>query len=100
MTRVLADVEGDRFSLQVYGHATGSVQVCAAVSGLVYALAGYVQNGVCAKDNICDMMEADVRLSFSGGEQAAGAFWCVVIGLEQIAKSNPTFLEVQVTGRV
>ena len=99
MTRVLAGAAGDRFFLQVCGHATGSVQVCAAVSGLVYALAGYVQNDACVKDNICDIMGADARLSFSGGEQAAGAFWCVVIGLEQIAKANPTFLEVRVTGR-
>ena len=72
MTRVLAGAAGDRFFLQVCGHATGSVQVCAAVSGLVYALAGYVQNDACVNDNICDIMEADARLSFSGGEQAAG----------------------------
>ena len=26
-------------------------------------------------------------------------YGCVVIGLEQIAKANPTFLEVRVTGR-
>ena len=44
MTTGYAELEGGRCLLVLDGHATGSPSVCAAISGLVYALAGYLTN--------------------------------------------------------
>ena len=44
MTKVRAMRRGDHYAVHARGHATGSPQVCAAISGLLYALAGYARN--------------------------------------------------------
>ena len=46
MTKVYAERDGNRCILSAQGHAIGSEQVCAAVSGLLYALAGYLTNAI------------------------------------------------------
>ena len=46
MTQVYAERDGQRCILSAQGHATGSVEACAAVSGILYALAGYVTNAM------------------------------------------------------
>lgn len=70
-------------------HAAGSAQVCAAVSGIMAALAGYLQNSS-ATVSILDMRKGYNRLVFSGADEA---FKMAVIGLMQIEKSYPEYIE-------
>lgn len=46
MTRIYAEMDGPRCTISAQGHATGSVEACAAISGILYALAGYVTNRI------------------------------------------------------
>lgn len=93
MTKVQVRKDGHRCVLSAQGHATGSVEVCAAVSGILYALAGYLVNHD-IKISQQRMEEADVLLDFSGDECAAAAFEVAVIGLAQIGQRHPEFLQV------
>ena len=96
MTTVYATDAGGVMRLSVRGHATGSDQVCAAVSGLVCALAGYLANddGAQVQEQVVDSARAVFR--FTGGPEAHGAFKAVVIGLQQLAASYPDFIEAGV----
>ena len=98
MTKVYAECSGNRCILSAKGPATGSVEVCAAVSGILYALAGYLTNAV--RERYIEfyenrMEEADVMLDFNGDECTAAAFEMAVIGLAQIGQQHPEFLCVE-----
>ena len=43
MTHVHLEQKGDRYRVRCIGHATGSPETCAAVSCLIYTLAGWVR---------------------------------------------------------
>lgn len=97
MTSVYAERDGNRYTIAAQGHATGSPEVCAAISGILYALAGYVRN---ADDGSTlayyERLESGiVDLSFRGGPGAEGAFDMAVIGLKQIEAQYPDFLRVE-----
>ena len=96
MTTVYYEAQGGRCLLSVRGHATGSPAVCAAVSGLVYALAGYLVNceGVLLYNKVLDSGQA--LLHFQGDQGAQAAFRVTLIGLAQIAKAHPE--QVELTG--
>ena len=84
MTQVYAERDGQRCILSAQGHATGSVEACAAVSGILYALAGYVTNAM--RERYVEvytwrMESGDVQLDFSGDDGTAAAFEMAVIGL-------------------
>ena len=69
MTQVYAERDGQRCILSAQGHATGSVEACAAVSGILYALAGYVTNAM--RERYVEvytwrMESGDVQLDFNG----------------------------------
>lgn len=79
----------------VRGHAgysdEGNDIICAAVSGLVYALLGYLANeAIDSRINSFGLGGADVQCS-RGGEEAM-KLCC--IGLLQIALTYPDFLSV------
>ena len=70
MTKVYAEKDKDRYQISARGHATGSPEVCAAVSG-------------------------DVAIDFRGGERAEAVFDMAVIGLLQIEQSCPEYIHVE-----
>ncbi len=92
MTRATAKKDGDRYKLLIRNHATGSPEVCAAVSGIAFALAGYLEN---ARDVLTELdytlSEANADFRFSGGKEAETAWNMAVIGLKQIEASNPEY---------
>lgn len=94
MTRVYAERSGNRCILSAQGHATGSVEVCGAISAIVYALAGYLVNHD-IKISERRMEDADVLLDFDGDDCTAAAFEMAVIGLAQIGQQYPKFLQVE-----
>lgn len=99
MTSVYAETNGRYCLLSIQGHATGSEQVCAAVSGLVYALAGYLVNAANEQRALLyqERLESgDVLLEFSGDDRASAAFEMTVIGLRQIEKQFPDMVTVEI----
>ena len=94
MTQVYAERSGNRCILSAKGHATGSPEVCAGVSAILYALAGYLINHD-IKISEQRMEDADVHLEFTGGEGAVAAYEMAVIGLLQIEKAHPEFIQVK-----
>ena len=94
MTRVTLKECDGRYSVACVGHATGSCEVCAAVSTLVYTLLGWLKNadGVALeKEEIAD---GYAEIEFSGADEARVAFELISIGLLQIAAAKSNFLEV------
>ena len=78
------------------GHATGSQEACAAVSGLLYALSGYfLNNASCiqAFENI--LLSGHARLRWQGGVEAKAVFDLCVIGFLQIAAAHPACISVK-----
>lgn len=97
MTHVSLRRRGNLFCVQAKGHATGSVEVCAAVSCLLYTLAGYLMNNPKGIHCIeCKLSEADVDLCFRGEDAAKMLFAIARIGFLQLENSFSKFLCVNV----
>lgn len=77
------------------GHASGSPEVCAAVSGLMYALSGYFLNTsrIQAFENI--LLSGHARLRWQGGAEAKAVFDLCVIGFLQIEAAHPACISVK-----
>lgn len=95
MTEVYAAGSGDRFLITAYGHATGSPEVCAAVSTLLTALAGYLHNDREIETLECELAPGCGFLEFRGGERARAVYDMTVIGLLQLEKAQPEHLRVR-----
>lgn len=97
MTQVYAERNGDHYELFAHGHATGKPEVCAAISSIVYALAGYIGNATDGSTLAYDdrLKSGSTHIHFRGGEGAKGAFEMAVIGLAQIAKAYPEQVQVE-----
>lgn len=80
--------------LRLCGHATGSERVCAAVSGIVYSLLGYLAN---QEEESQSTMESGYAAIQAGRSPALdAAFDTAVIGLAQIAKAEPDYVHVTI----
>lgn len=98
MTQIYAELEGGRCLLAVDGHATGSAEVCAAISGLVYALAGYAANAESegrAEIFTEELESGKVRLHLHGDDRTVGACEAILIGLLQIAEQFPEYVQME-----
>ena len=70
MTTVWAAVPQRRErAIVVQGHATGSDKVCAAVSGILYALGGYLTNAKGVDIQTMRMEDAHVCFKWTGGKR-------------------------------
>lgn len=94
MTRVALKEDGGRYLVVCEGHATGSSEVCSAVSTLVYTLLGYLKNadGVAVEKE--ELADGYAEIEFSGGECARVAYELICIGFLQLSQSKGEFLEV------
>lgn len=99
MTKIEITIADPRFSLVFDGHATGSAEVCAGVSALMYSLEGFLQN------NTDDLFIYSAKTDKPGwayimfeledpSPKIKGAFELVVIGLLQIQGSYPDYCQV------
>lgn len=71
--------------------------MCAAVSAIMYALAGWLINadgGGKAYDVLIEMSSGRAELGWRGGAEADAVYRMVVIGLAQIAKSYPDYIQI------
>ena len=97
MTQVIARREGDRRYLSATGHATGSREVCAGISAIFYALAGYLENAAMEREleiSVLRLEDGDAVIAFAADGQADAAYEMAVIGLVQMARSYPQYLVV------
>jgi len=93
MTRVYLEQDGNRYCVCCKGHATGSVEACAAVSCLVYTLAGWLRN--VATLTVEERLEdGDAVIRFMGGDAAETAFDVICVGFLQLKAQYGAFVQV------
>lgn len=103
MTNITVQKSGRVYRLTAVGHATGSREVCAAVSGIVYALGGYLKNleqrrAVEMGTFLLESGAAEIE-AYSIGPQpdaAQHAFGMTAVGLMQIEKKYPKQVTVDI----
>lgn len=93
MVEAYFEQDRDRFLVTCKGHATGSEKVCAGVSAVIYALAGWVNNYAEAEVRI-ELESGDALITFRGGSEAEAAFDMALIGLKQIQLAEPDKVSV------
>ena len=95
MTRVIFKNTDDVYIVQATGHATGSEKVCAGVSTLMYAIAGWAIN---SEDTLAyhksKLDSGSAYVEFSGGEDAKTVYKLAYIGFKQIAEKYPENIKV------
>ena len=73
--------------------------MCAAVSGIVYSLLGWLENNSEATDYVdADVKDGNVKIACIGSQRVAVAFDMAAIGLEQIADRYPDHVDIIITG--
>ena len=90
--------KGGLYALSVRGHAAGSVPVCAAISTVTQALAGYLTRHQTERFDIEELTlrggEAEIRFR-SKDPAAADAVWEMSAGMLQwLARRNPEYIRV------
>ena len=93
MTQVYLEQAGRKFMVKCQGHATGSVEACAAVSCLVYTLAGWLRNTsvLMVKEKLED---GDALIQFCGGDAAETAFDMICVGFLQLEAQYGDYISV------
>ena len=98
MTEVKIRLGNGVYGLRADGHATGSAQTCSAISGILYALAGYLVNAEregFAKPQEHSMESGAVLLRYRGDQRVGAAFYMAAIGLMQLEKAAPQYISVK-----
>ena len=101
MTKIEITIADPRYSLVFDGHATGSAEVCAGISALMFSLEGFLRN------NEQDLFIHSAKIDQPGwgyimfeledpSNRVKGAFELVMIGILQIEKSYPEFCSVTI----
>lgn len=97
MTRITIQQDGGVFRLSANGHAQGSVQVCAAVSAILFALGGYLQNlerqGSVRLETF--LLESGTAELAASGPDARVPFEMAAVGLLQVQQGHGAYIEVR-----
>lgn len=98
MVTVSAYSNDSECELILKGHATGSQEVCAAISSIVYALAGWIENNrdhiIGTPQAVVDLRPGDTCVFFCGDDYAHTAYQVAEIGIAQLAKSYPDYISI------
>ncbi len=79
--------ENEDTEIEVLGHADDEL-VCAAVSGLFYALLGYLKESGCEIKELC-VDSGDAKIVFEGTrKEAVKMFYAGISGIEKNHSSN------------
>lgn len=93
MTRVSLKQQGQRYTVSCKGHATGSPEVCAAVSCLTYTLAGWLRNtSVLVLEE--RLVDGDALIRYCGGAAAETAFDMICVGFLQLQQEYGDYISV------
>ena len=98
MTKCYVEQDGSRFLIYCDGHA-GDVEACNFMTGIVYALAGYVHNAQTEDHAEIFAYETDKArgrflLHFTGDERTEAAFETAVIGLQMLERERPACIHI------
>lgn len=93
MTRVYLEQDGQRYTVSCKGHATGSVEACAAVSCLVYTLAGWLRNTSVLVLK-AELNDGNAQIQYHGGAAAETAFDMICVGFLQLQEQYGDFISV------
>lgn len=100
MTKVRYKITEERHELAISGHAgyanAGEDIVCAGVSAIGYALLGFLRNEREAKGLSTLVEGGNLLICASGGERVAAAFEMAYIGLAQISKTYPQYVDCHI----
>ena len=96
MTCVTLSESGGRYVVEAQGHATGSVQACAAVSVLMYSLLGYLSNADGVEVENEDIADGFFSVEFSGGEVARIMFEFCTISFLQLERSYGEYVSIKI----
>ena len=91
--------DGITYTVTAKGHATGSPEMCAAVSTLMTTLAGWAANAKDARLLDDKLDPGSARVSWRGIGASSEVFRLVEIGLRQLAASYPALISVTLTER-
>ena len=98
MTDVYVEKDGNRYLLSAKGHATGSVEACNYITGVLYSLAGYVKNAEAmgfAEVFKLEIAAGDVTVHCRGDERVNAACDMAMIGLMQLERAMPDMIRVE-----
>ena len=91
MTRIKARYSRDGYSIVSTGHA-GTSESCTAVSAILGALAGWVDNNA----GTFSLKKGEAMIAFPKGGGADVAMDMTVIGLQQVQKAAPDDLNIEI----
>lgn len=99
MTKVYAEKGGGKLLLRCEGHAKTSAG-CNYITGIMYAFAGYAKNAERYGDAKINILEIDTDaprfiVDCEGGSGVEAAFDAAVIGLLQLAETDPEEITVE-----
>ena len=95
MTWVYLKRNGRHYTVSCNGHATGSVEVCAAVSCLIYTLAGWLKNSS-IKVQEESIKDGEVLIRFHGGQAARAVFDLLSVGFLQLEQQYGDYISADV----
>lgn len=99
MTEVLGSIEHGRYSIQMDGHADGDPIVCSAISGITYALLGYLANAT--EDGLAipyknEVESGHIDILYEVDDDIIPVFHMFMIGLMQIQKKYPDLIHCEI----
>lgn len=99
MTEVYGSIEHGRYIVQMDGHADGDPIVCSAISGITYALLGYLINAT--EDGLAipyknDVAPGHVDIMYGIDDDIIPVFHMFMIGLMQIEKKYPDLIRCKI----
>lgn len=95
MIDIKIKVQDNMCSITARDHATGSPEVCSAVSTLMYTLAGWMINNEEHIRNPISILESGYSFIMFGYDDISKAvFDSIVIGLLQVEKVNDGFIRI------
>lgn len=100
MTRVYLEKDGDHYTVDAKGHATGSAEMCAAISCLMFTLAGWVHNQRGVRMETERLSSGDSRICFQSAgryrRECDAVFLLILVGFRQLEKTDPARISVAV----
>lgn len=86
--------------IQAAGHATGSQDMCSAVSALLWTLYAWAKNAEVDidEDELC-MESGRAVIKFTGDERAAEVYKAFLIGFLQLQQHDPQYIKVIEAGK-
>lgn len=92
MTQVYLERKGGTFLVSCTGHATGSPEMCAAISCLIGTLDGWLENsGGCVERRV---EPGNVLLRFRGGSDCRTAFEMATTGFFRLQATDSAHISV------